>query len=134
MPMRGFSVRQAPTCSPWFPERSPAAEVVAGSAAGGRLPAVGCRRSVAGSAVRARGFEPPPPKGPGPKPGASAIPPRPQSGQPYLCEVLRPDLLVPGLRPPGLPISGSRAPGPPGPPAPRVSRPTGDLGSVHFRN
>jgi hypothetical protein len=41
---------------------------------------------------------------------------------------------VPGLRPPGLPISGSRAPGPPGPPAPRVSRPTGDLGSVHFRN
>jgi site-specific DNA recombinase len=27
--------------------------------------------------VRARGFEPPPPKGPGPKPGASAIPPHP---------------------------------------------------------
>src|SRR5579863_7643792 len=27
--------------------------------------------------VRARGVEPPPPKGPGPKPGASAIPPRP---------------------------------------------------------
>ena len=49
-----------------------------GAACGGSL-FWSCRHSPVSYNVRARGFEPPPPKGPGPKPGTSAIPPRPRA-------------------------------------------------------